>query len=57
MLEDKDRIFKNLYNDHGWNLDSSIKLGDWKDTKDICLKGKEWIIDEIKKSENDIFCC
>ncbi len=51
MLEDRDRIFKNLYNDHDWQIESSIKIGDWKDTKEICSKGKEWIINEIKTSE------
>ncbi len=51
MLEDKDRIFKNLYNDKGSDIDSAILRGDWKDTKEICLKGKEWIINEIKLSE------
>ena len=51
MLEDRDRIFKNLYNDYGWQIESSIKIGDWKDTKEICSKGKEWIINEIKTSE------
>ena len=51
MLKDNDRIFKNLYNDYGWKIDSSIKIGDWKNTKDICSKGKEWIINEIKASE------
>ena len=24
MLKDKDRIFKNLYNDLGWDIDSAI---------------------------------
>ena len=51
MLNDKDRIFKNLYNDYGWQIESAIKLGDWQNTKDICLKGKDWIINEIKTSE------
>jgi len=51
MLKDNDRIFKNLYNDYGWDIESSIKLGDWNGTKDIFSKGKEWIINEIKKSE------
>ena len=51
MLEDKDRIFQNLYNDKGSDVESAILRGDWKDTRDICLKGKEWIIDEIKQSE------
>ena len=50
MLKDEDRIFKNLYNDLGWDIDSSIKRGDWLQTKDIALKGKSWIINEIKNS-------
>ena len=51
MLEDKDRIFKNLYNDFGADLTSAKQRGDWKDTKEICGKGREWIINEIKESE------
>ena len=51
MLKDKDRIFKNLYNDLGWDIDSSISRGDWNNTKDIIFKGKEWIINEVKSSE------
>ena len=51
MLEDKDRIFQNLYNDKGSDLKSAINRGDWSNTKEICLKGKEWIINEIKNSE------
>ena len=51
MLKDSDRIFKNLYNDYGWQIESAIKVGDWKNTKEICSKGKEWIINEIKTSE------
>ena len=44
MLQDKDRIFKNLYGDESFDLSSSLKRGDWKDTKEILAKGKEWII-------------
>ena len=51
MLEDKDRIFQNLYNDFGADLISAKQRGDWKDTKEICAKGREWIINEIKASE------
>ena len=50
MLKDEDRIFKNLYNDLGWDIDSATKGGDWFQTKDLILKGKEWIIKEIKDS-------
>ena len=51
MLRDEDRIFKNLYNDLGADLNSSKKRGDWTNTKDLCEKGRDWIIDEIKKSK------
>ena len=51
MLEDKDRIFQNLYNDLGEDVFSAQKRGDWVNTKEICLKGRDWIINEIKSSE------
>jgi len=51
MLKDEDRIFKNLYNDLGWDIDSAIARGDWSQTKDYISKGKDWIIKEIKDSE------
>ncbi len=51
MLKDEDRIFKNLYNDLGSDLNSSKKRGDWNNTKELCEKGKDWIINEIKSSE------
>ena len=51
MLEDKDRIFQNLYNDNGSDIDSSKKRGDWNNIKEICEKGRDWIINEIKASE------
>ena len=51
MLEDKDRIFQNLYNDAGTDINSALNRGDWKNTKNICEKGRDWIINEIKESE------
>ena len=41
MLNDKDRIFLNLYNDLGSDVNSAIKRGDWTKTKEIISKGKE----------------
>ena len=38
MLEDKDRIFQNLYNDNGADIKSAQKRGDWINTKEICDK-------------------
>ena len=49
-LQDRDRIFQNLYGHHGADLQSAMKYGDWYRTKDILLKGHDWIISEIKAS-------
>ena len=51
MLQDKDRIFTNLYGDFGRDIQSAKTRGDWKDTKEIIAKGKDWIINEVKLSE------
>ncbi|KAJ6161131.1 hypothetical protein N7470_004527 [Penicillium chermesinum] len=49
-LRDQDRIFTNLYGHHGADLKSAEKYGDWHRTKDIVLKGDDWLISEIKAS-------
>lgn len=49
-LQDQDRIFQNLYGHHGADLKSAMKYGDWYKTKEILLKGHDWIIGEIKTS-------
>lgn len=49
-LKDSDRIFQNLYNKYGRDLANAKKRGDWYKTKEILLKGDEWIINEGKKS-------
>jgi NADH dehydrogenase (ubiquinone) flavoprotein 1 len=49
-LKDQDRIFQNLYGHHGADLKSAQKYGDWYKTKEILLKGHDWIINEIKAS-------
>ena len=51
MLQDKDRIFTNLYGDFSRDVQSAKIRGDWKDTKEIIAKGKDWIINEVKLSE------
>ena len=50
MLDDKDRIFTNLYADQHWGLDAARKRGDWDQTKDFILKGREWLVDQVKAS-------
>ena len=51
MLKEENKIFKNLYNDYGWEIDNALKRDDWKGTKELISKGKDWIINEIKVSE------
>ena len=51
MLNDKDRIFQNLYNDLGSDIISAQKRGDWVNTKEIISKGRDWIINEVKESQ------
>ena len=51
MLKQEDKIFKNLYNNLGSDINDSVKRGDWTKTKEIISKGREWIINEIKVSE------
>lgn len=49
-LKDEDRIFTNLYGRHEWNLKGALSRGDWYKTKEMILKGAQWIIQEIKDS-------
>lgn len=49
-LKDQDRIFQNLYSRYPPDLKSAKKMGDWHKTKEIILKGHDWIIGEIKAS-------
>ncbi len=50
MLQDKDRIFTNLYGLHDWGLEGARKRGDWDNTADIIKKGGDWIVNEMKAS-------
>jgi NADH-quinone oxidoreductase subunit F len=50
MLRDEDRIFTNLYGQHDWRLAGARSRGDWFTTKELILKGRDWIVDEMKKS-------
>ncbi|KAK2594677.1 NADH dehydrogenase [ubiquinone] flavoprotein 1, mitochondrial [Conoideocrella luteorostrata] len=49
-LKDQDRIFQNLYGRFPADLKSAKKMGDWHKTKEIILKGHDWIINEVKAS-------
>src|SRR5438105_5797503 len=50
MLQDKDRIFKNLYGLHEWELAGARSRGAWEGTKAILEKGRDWIVNEVKAS-------
>ncbi len=50
MLDDKDRIFTNLYGIHDWALEGARKRGDWDGTAALIARGRDAIIDEMKAS-------
>ena len=50
MLQDKDRIFTNLYGLHDAGLEAAKKRGAWNATKDILAMGPDWIIQQVKDS-------
>ncbi|MEM1140234.1 MAG: NADH-quinone oxidoreductase subunit F, partial [Pseudomonadota bacterium] len=50
MLQDKDRIFKNLYGLHDWRLEAAKARGAWDNAKGNIEKGRDWIINEVKES-------
>src|SRR6267154_810397 len=50
MLQDKDRIFTNLYGLHDWGLEGARERGAWDGTKAMLEKGRDWIINEVKAS-------
>jgi len=50
ILEDKDRIFTNLYGFHDWGLEGAKQRGAWNATKDMLDLGRDWIITNVKNS-------
>ena len=50
MLEDKDRIFTNIYGLEDPGLAGAKNRGDWDTTKKILKLGREEIITQIKAS-------
>ncbi|MBI2254120.1 MAG: NADH-quinone oxidoreductase subunit NuoF [Proteobacteria bacterium] len=51
MLQDKDRIFKNVYCQDDWRLAGARRRGIWDNTKALLEVGPDKIVDEIKASE------
>ncbi len=50
MLQDKDRIFTNLYGDDGVDLAAARARGDWDGTAGFIQKGREWLVEQVKAS-------
>jgi NADH-quinone oxidoreductase subunit F len=51
MLRDEDRIFRNLYGTQDWRLAGARQRGIWDNARDLLARGRDAIIDEIKKSD------
>merc|ERR1712128_92497 len=49
-MADQDRIFTNLYGMHDFKLKGAESRGDWYKTKEILVKGPEWIQQQVKDS-------
>lgn len=50
LLDDRDRIFTNLYGDDGCYLSAARRRGDWHNTKKFIEQGRDWLIEQIKQS-------
>jgi NADH-quinone oxidoreductase subunit F len=48
MLQDKDRIFTNLYGQHDWRLAGARKRGVWNGTKKILELGRDTLLQSVK---------
>ena len=51
MLDDKDRIFRNLYGVHDWGLEGARSRGAWDGTKAILDKGRDWVVNQSETVE------
>ncbi len=50
MLQDKDRIFTNLYGAHSPDLEAAKKRGAWHLTREMLAQGPDWLCDQVKQS-------
>ena len=50
MLQDKDRIFQNLYGQDDWGLEGARRRGIWDNTKALLERGRETLVNEMKES-------
>src|ERR1700739_2092677 len=50
MARRTERSFPNLYGRDDWRLPGARRRGDWDGTKDLILKGRDWIVEQVKES-------
>ncbi|MBZ6378732.1 NADH-quinone oxidoreductase subunit F [Pacificimonas flava] len=50
FLQDKDRIFTNLYGFQSPELKAAQARGDWDKTKALIQEGPDWVIEQVKAS-------
>ncbi len=50
MLQDKDRIFTNLYGQDHWGLEAARRRGVWDGTKALLELGRDKIVEQVKES-------
>ncbi len=50
ILEDKDRVFTNLYGLHDWGLEAARQRGAWNGVDLMLKQTPEWICDQVKNS-------
>ena len=50
MLQEKDKIFTNLYGFESANLEAAQKRNDWQNTAEFLAKGEAWLIEQVKAS-------
>jgi NADH-quinone oxidoreductase subunit F len=48
-IDDKDRIFTNIYGFQDWGVEGAMKRGDWDNTKDLMIRGQDQIIEDIRR--------
>lgn len=50
MLQEKDKIFTNLYGFESPGLEAAKKRGDWDRTAEFVKQGEAWLIEQVKAS-------
>lgn len=50
MIDKKDLIFTNISGTEPNDIASAKKRGDWKSTKQLISKGREWIVEQVRAS-------